>query len=333
MGDVRRLGHTKLTADERDQIALLRGKNTSVRGIARALKRSPSTISGELKRNRLSNGDYVAIHAQARTEARKKKARKRHPLKDEETYAYVVEKLREGWSPEQIAGRLELEHGRPVICHETIYRFIYSEHGNGMGLSEYLPWKRTKRRKKRGRRVHRTGIPARVSIHQRPHEVDSRAEFGHWEGDTVEGKGHREGIHTEVERKSRLLMAAKVAQISSEATIQVQKAMFEVLPEQARRSTTLDNGHENHHHTQLAELGMVTYFADPYSSWQRGTNEHHNGLLRRYLPKGTPFVDLDPEDLDDIVWEINNRPRKVLDFRTPQEVYNSCLGVRIPMRM
>ena len=333
MGDVSKRHHKKLTAEERDQIALMRGRGESIRSIAVFLGRSPGTISDELRRNGLPNGDYVAIHAQAETEARKRKARKRHPLKSKKVYAYVIENLREGWSPEQIAGRLKLEQGQPVICHETIYRYIYSEEGKKKGLSEYLPRKRTKRRKKRGRRVHRSRIPDRVSIHKRPAEVDSRDEFGHWEGDTVEGKGHREGIHTEVERKSRLLMAAKVQQISSDATIQVQKTMFQALPKEARRSTTLDNGPENHRHNQLGELGMETYFADPYSSWQRGTNEYHNGLLRRYLPKGTSFVDLDPEDLDDIVWEINNRPRKVLDFRTPQEVYNSCLGVRIPLRM
>jgi IS30 family transposase len=322
--------HHKLSAKERDLIALMHGRGESIRSIAKFLERSSSTISDELKRNCLVNGDYVAIHAQAETEARKGKARKRRPLKDVKVYAYVMEKLREGWSPEQIAGRLKHEQGQPVICHETIYQFIYSEQGKKMGLSEYLPWKRTKRRKKRGRRVHRSHIPDRVSIHRRPVEVDSRAEFGHWEGDTVEGKGHREGIHTEVERKSRLLIAAKVDQISSEATIQVQKAMFVALPQEARRSTTLDNGHENHHHNQLGELGMATYFADPYASWQRGTNEYHNGLLRRYLPKRTSFQNLDTEELEDIVWEINNRPRKVLDFRTPQEVYNSCLDVRIP---
>jgi IS30 family transposase len=323
--------HKKVSADERDLIALLRGKGESNRSIARMLGRSPSTIVDELKRNSLNNGEYVAIHAQGRANERKAKGRKRHPLKNEAVYAGVIEKLREGWSPEQIAGRLWKERGEAVICHETIYRFIYSEQGKKMGLSEYLPWKRTKRRKKRGRRVHRSRIPDRVSIHNRPMEASSRAEFGHWEGDTVEGRGHKAGIHTEVERVSRLTLAVKVKQVSSEQAIEAQKAMFAPLPAEARKSTTLDNGRENHLHMKLAGLGMATYFADPYSSWQRGTNEYHNGLLRRYLPKGSSFEDLDDDDLADIVWEINNRPRKVLNFNTPQEVYNRCLGVRIPM--
>jgi len=323
--------HKKLSPVERDQIALMRGRGESIRNIATVIGRSPSTISDELKRNSLNNGDYVAIHAQGRANERKAKGRKRHPLKNEAVYAYVIEKLREGWSPEQIAGRLKKENGETVICHETIYRFVYSEQGKKMGLSEYLPWKRTKRRRKRGRKVHRSRIPDRVSIHERPIEANSRVEFGHWEGDTVEGRGHKDGIHTEVERVSRLTLAVKVKQVSSEQAIEAQKAMFSPLPARARKSTTLDNGRENHRHAQLAELGMATYFADPYSSWQRGTNEYHNGLLRRYLPKGSSFEDLDDDELADIVCEINNRPRKVLGFNTPQEVYNRCLGVRIQL--
>ena len=136
MGDVSKRHHKKLTAEERDQIALMRGRGESIRSIAVFLGRSPGTISDELRRNGLPNGDYVAIHAQAETEARKRKARKRHPLKSKKVYAYVIENLREGWSPEQIAGRLKLEQGQPVICHETIYRYIYSEEGKKKGLMD-----------------------------------------------------------------------------------------------------------------------------------------------------------------------------------------------------
>jgi IS30 family transposase len=322
--------HKKLSSKERDFIAVWRGGGIGVREIARRLKRSPSTISEELSRNRFKN-TYVAIHAQHLTEQRIQKARKRTPLKDKETFSYIKEKLKEGWSPEEISGRLKREHdGKNIICHETIYRFIYSENQKKELLWEYLPWKRKKRRKKQGRAVHRGTIPDRVSIHKRPEKINTRKEFGHWEGDTVEGKGHREGIHTEVERVSRILAAQKVTAISSEKTIMVQKNIFSSLPKKARRSTTLDNGKENHLHAELRTyLGMKTYHADPYSSWQRGTNEFHNGLLRRYLPKGTSFSQLTQEELDDIVWELNNRPKKVLQYQTPQEVFNLYLGVRI----
>ena len=154
-------------------------------------------------------------------------------------------------------------------------------------------------------------------------------EIGHWEGDTVEGKGHKDGIHTEVERVSRYLLAKKIGAITSEATIIVQKELFFSLPEVVRRTTTLDNGRENHLHYQLQALGMQTYFADPYSSWQRGTNENTNGLLRRYLPKKTSFIPLTQEELDEIVWEINNRPRKVLHYRTPFEILSGAIQLRM----
>lgn len=320
--------HQKLTAQERDLIALWKGGGVSQREIARRLGRSHSTIIDETRRNRFGE-TYVAIHAQYLSDQRKANARKRHYLKDAKTYAHVISKLQEGWSPEQIAGTLRKKQGETVICYETIYQFIYSEYAKDKKLWEYLPWKRTKRRKKHGRIVHRGRIPNRISIHQRPEAVNSRLAFGHWEGDTVEGRGHRGGIHTEVERLSRFMIAAKVCAITSEEAIATQKKIFSKLPTYARHSTTLDNGKENHLHSRLKRLGMITYFADPYSSWQRGTNEYHNGLLRRYLPKGTSFVDLAQEELDNIVWEINNRPRKVLNFNTPQEVFNLYLGGRI----
>jgi len=317
--------HTKLTAQERDMIAVWIGGGVRLREIARRLERSVSTISDEVKRNTWQ-GHYVAIHAQSVADRRKVAARKRHPLKDRVTYAYVLEKLEGGWSPEEIAGRLKRKKGEPVICHETIYRFIYTEENKEKKLFEYLPRKQKKRKKQNGRTVHKSHIPDRVSIHQRPEEVNKRMVFGHWEGDTVEGKGKKDGIHTEAERVSRLFAAVKVVAITSEETARAQEKIFAPLPEKARQSTTLDNGRENHLHMKLKDINMRTYFADPYSSWQRGTNEYHNGLLRRYLPKGTSFTDLTQEELGDMVWEINNRPRKCLEYQTPQEVFDSYIN-------
>lgn len=324
--------HTKLSAKERDLIAVWLGGGVKIREIGRRLKRSPGTISDEIRRNNF-NGHYVAIHAQAVAEKRKQEARRRHPLKDKQTYSYVLDKLREGWSPEQVAGRLELEQEKKVIHHETIYQFVYKMENKHLRLWEYLPRKQTKRKKHHGRKVHKSHIPQRVSIHQRPQAVNTRSIFGHWEGDTVEGKGHKDGIHTEAERLSRKLAARIVNAITSEAAILAQEEIFSNLPPKARRSTTLDNGRENHLHMRLQRLKMKTYFADPYSSWQRGTNEYHNGLLRRYLPRGTSFANLTQDELDDIVWEINNRPRKVLNFYTAEEIFNLNLGVRITDRM
>jgi transposase, IS30 family len=325
-----RKGHTKISAEERDVIAQWVSQKVGVREIARRLGRSHSSICTELARNTHKEAGYVAIHAQQLTNERKREARKRHPLKNKQIFAYVHAKLRRGWSPEMIAGRLEKQSGRRLVSHEAIYQFIYAPEHAHLNLYEYLPWKRTKRKKKHGRGVHRSRIPQRVSIHERPEAVNTRMEFGHWEGDTVEGKGHRNGIHTETERMSRFLAAAKVSRIASEETVEVQLNLFGSLPEGARRSTTLDNGKETHLHYLLRGLGMQTYHADPYSSWQRGTNEYHNGVLRRYLPKGTDFATIDDEELTDIVEEINNRPRKCLGWSTPYEMFMELLGVLIP---
>lgn len=319
--------YTHLTSDERDHIALWHGQSYSLRWIARQLKRTHTTIIRELKRNRSTiSGEYVAIAAQRRASNRTIETRSRHPLKQPWVYSSVFEKLRSGWSPEQISGRLKLEQGHPVICPETIYQFIYREQQKEKKLWEYLPRKQKSRRKQYGRHVRKERIPQRVSIHLRPDAIDRRTEFGHWEGDTIEGrKSENDGIHTEVERLSRLFLVRKVDRVASSETIRAQMEIFRSLPNVARRSTTLDNGREHHRHMALHLLGMSTYFADLYASYQRGTNENSNGLLRRYLPKGTSFQDLTQEELDDIVEELNNRPRKCLGYNTPREKFEEQL--------
>lgn len=213
--------HQKLTAQERDLIAVWKSAGTSLRQIASRLKRNPSTISRELKRNRWGK-TYVAIHAQSVTERRIRSARKRHSLKNASVYKYVLKKLRKGWSPEQISGRLKLRKpDNPYwhICHETTYSFIYDSANTQKRLWEYLPRKKKKRRKQTGRGVHRCRIPDRVSIHDRPLEVENKKVFGHWEGDSVEGKGHRSGVHTEVERKSRYYLARVIKNLTADQTI------------------------------------------------------------------------------------------------------------------
>ena len=265
----------------------------------------------------------MAIHAQNISVKRKSLAGKRYPLKNKEVFAWVIKRLIRGWSPEQISGRIKLVFPNDPemrITPETIYSFIYSDEFKHRKFWEYLPWKRKKRRHKHGRMVHKGSIPDRVSIHDRPEIVGQNIEFGHFEGDSVEGLGHRDGVHTEVERVSRRYFVRLVESISSEEAAKAQKEIFKPLPAFARKSTTLDNGRENHLHIKLKELGMQTYFADPYSSWQRGSNEYHNGLFRRYFPKGTDFKSISQEEVDEVVEEINDRPRKCLGFYTPNEV-------------
>ena len=326
--------YINVTAEERDQIGILKARGVSVSEIGRILGRSKSTISEEITRNSFGK-DYVPIHAHNKSEERKANTHKRHPLKSPKVYAYVLAKFREGWSPEQIAGRLNKEEGRRVISYETIYRFIYEPRNKRLKFWEYLPWKRKKRYKKYGRKVQRERIPNRVSIHVREAipAIEGRAEFGHWEGDTVIGSQERgPAIHTECERKVRYFKAVLMTSKEAEATLNAQKKIF---TENFCRSTTLDNGLEFVRHEELETMGIKTYFADPYCSCQRGTNEYHNGLLRRYLPKGTNFKELTQEDLDDIVEEINNKPRKVLGYSKPVELMTEevlkCQSVRVEM--
>jgi len=327
----------KLTDSERDLIALWKAKGESNKECARRLGRDPTTIGRELIRNhfRTETGYcYVAIHAQAQTKKRRSKAAHSKPeLKNPKVFTYVTSKLREGWSPDQIAGRLKLNHPEDKswwITGETIYRWIYSSKQmkpkvEGFYWYEYLRRKQKKRRKLKGRKVQRIRIPDRVSIHNRPEVINQRIEFGHWEGDTIEGRAHRDGLHTEIERQARFIMADKVAKITSSETIEVQKKLFNQFPRQARKSDTLDNGRENHNHSELRKLGMNTYHADPYSSWQRGSNENGNLWIRYYFPKGTDFGKVSDEELQAVIAEINNRPRKILGYYTAQEMFTKLL--------
>jgi len=360
--------HTKLTKPERVLLSVWKKAGLSNIECSKRLGRDKSTIGRELRRNRVKvkvgkyeEVIYEPLHAQFVAMERKQKAfNAKQLLKNKDIYSYVLDHLRAGWSPEAISGRLRKEDhpGDPhwQICHETIYTFIYKEktdltkqglmsqsaldarlipHNKAITVTdfdrplyEFLRRKQTKRRKKSGRKVHRSHIPDRVSIHLRPEIINQRVEFGHWEGDTVEGIGHKDGIHTEVERLSRLIGAKKVKAIDSQSALDAQLDIFTPLPEKARKSTTLDNGKETHLHFKLRDdLDMQTFHADPYSSWQRGTNEHGNGLLRYYFPKGTDFTKVTDEELEDVVWELNNRPRKVLEYKTAQEVFDKNLNL------
>ena len=320
----------QIQPNERDKIAFWLGSKLSLREIARRLGRSQSSISDEIKRNS-TKGIYTPINAQIRADKRKKMAGRRHYLKDKETASYVIEKLNLGWSPELIDGRLKLEKGYRVISYECIYQYVYSKLSRSKKLWQLLTLKRKKRQKKEGRKVSRVRIPNPVSIHLRGETIDSRKTFGHYEGDSIIGRYLKSKvIHTEVERQTRYLFALVVDSKTSIDTVNAQIKIFNNIPV---LSVTTDNGLEFAKHEQLNRLGIDTFFADPYCSGQRGTNENTNGLIRRYLPKKTSFDELAQTKLDSIVWAINNRPKKVLKFHTPQEAFDKQLliiqGVRI----
>jgi IS30 family transposase len=332
------------------------------------LSRHPSTIGRELARNktRVSLGKrdweiiYEPLHAQHVADTRKQNAwNAKQPLKNTDIYKYVLDHLREGWSPEQIAGRLRYveypgdSHWK--ICHETIYQFVYKPKtdltrqglvsqtildrrkqtdvknmvcvtDHEKPLFEYLRRKQKRRRKKSGRKSQRVRIPDRVSIHDRPTIVDARIQFGHWEGDSIVGLGHISGLHTEYERVTSLTRFERLDRITSDASVLAYEKIFGPLPDCARRSVTFDNGSEHVKHSELTRCwGIATYFADPYASWQRGGNENANMWIRYYFPKGTDFSTISDEELKDVEWELNNRPRKRLEFKTPQEIFTAYL--------
>lgn len=303
---------------------------------------------------------YEPLHAQSVADKRKQKAYDaKHPLKNPDVYSYVLDNLQGGWSPEQISGRLrEVDHrGEPhwQICMETIYQFIYKPKTDktregqrqesilnrklarragkitvtdyNRPLWEFLRRKQKRRRKKGGRKSQRVRIPDRVSIHNRPAIVGKRIQFGHWEGDSIVGLGHTSGLHTQYERVSSLTRFEYLDRITADQSVLAYEKIFGSLPDVARRSVTFDNGSEHVKHMELTRCWQIaTYFADPYASWQRGGNENANLWIRYYFPKGTDFSTITNEELKDVEWELNNRPRKRLKFKTPQEVFSEYLN-------
>lgn len=304
------------------------------------LGRDKSTIGREIKRNRIKvrvgkydEYIYEPVHAQSVSERRKQNAfRAKQPLKNKDIYTYVIEHLRGGWSPEVIAGRLrEEEHPNDPhwkICHETIYQYIYSGKYifEDRPLWEYLRRKQKRRRKRDGRGCHRVRIPDRVSIHQRPKEVNRKKKPGHWEGDSLVGKGRKSGLHTEYERVSSLIRFERMKALTAQEALNASEKIFSPLPDDLKRSTTWDNGSEHVDHKELTSItGIQVFFADPYSACQRGGNENANLWIRYYFPKGTDFNQISDEELADVEWELNNRPRKRLQYKTPLEVFDSYL--------
>ena len=311
-----------LKAHERDLIAVWKSKGLSNKQIAKRLNRSVSSIGRETKRNRRPDGYYVSIRAQTLTRKRQRAGKRRHPLKTPAVYSYVLEKLRTGWSPEQISGRLKKEQGHPVICHETIYRFIYDSDNQDKRLWEYLPRNQKSRRKQNGRSVHKVRIPQRVSIHDRPEEVNNRSQFGHWEGDNVVYDRHRSALSTSVERKTRKVIITRPRNLTAEEKSRILIKRLRPLPEQARRTMTYDNGKEAARHEAVTgAIGMKFYFAKTYSSWQRGTNENRNGLVRYYLPRDTELSQLTARQIQRVENLINDRPVKLLGYKTPNEAF------------
>jgi len=323
--------YVQLTEAERELIASMHWEGKGPSEIARTIGRDKGTISRELRRNS-SQGYicYTPCQARKRYAQRKLAARHSRPLlKNEKIQRYVRQKLKLNWSPEIIAGRLK-KNGQS-ISHEAIYQFIYHRDtpDREQLISQLCRAHRKRRMKGKGRKVRKTKIPNRVSIDTRPKAIDQRKQIGHWEGDTLISRKSKAALHSLTERVTRLLRLSKLKSKSASETNKAVAKALRNLPAKAKRTLTLDNGTENAGHEELTDkLGIKCYFADPYAAWQRGSNEQINGLIRRYLPKGTDFSKIDKDQIKKIEKLINNRPRKCLRFQTPLEVARSIVALQ-----
>jgi transposase, IS30 family len=314
------MGYHQLTTRERYLIVEHKSMGLSLREIGKALCRSASTISRELKRNAdSSDGRYRVEKADSYARARRWRSRQGSHFEASEV-AVVHELIGRKWSPEQISGRLR-KRQRLRIGTSTIYRWLAKDKARG-GLS-WLQTRQLSRRYRKGYRVRdlRGRMSGKRPLSERPRKANDRSEVGHMEGDTVMGRDGRHCLLTLVDRMTR---RTRIVKLPARQAAEVNKALIrEVRSGRLKmKSLTLDNGTEFHGFNELEEkLGIKVYFAQPYHSWERGTNENTNGLIRQYLPKGSCFKNLTQRQCDEIERELNDRPRKVLGFSTPNEAH------------
>ena len=314
------------TLFERMKLAYLLRSSMSLRAIAKIMRRSHSILSREIRRNGGTRKQYQPDRAEALSVKRRYKKHRgkldKHPLLKE----FVLKKLSEDWSPEQIAGRLKTDP--PVhlqglqISHESIYHFLYERcTPEEKALVRHL--RQTKKhRTRRGTRRSKSRIPERISIHERPKIVRERKRYGDWESDSVEGlRRTKTALSVQFERKSQLARLTKQQTISMVETNDALTRTAETVPPEWFKSVTFDNGKENYGHTKLKDrYNVQTYFCDPFASWQKGGVENLNKLIRQYIPKKTDISILTDRDIQAIENKLNNRPRKNLKYKTPNEV-------------
>lgn len=329
--------YTRLTPDERDTIAVMHAAGASNTAIAHELGRDRSTVWRELRRNSNQAGSYRPHLAQARAERR---ASTTHSTVPKLNVAgplrrYVVDGLKQHWSPQEIAARITVDHPddpQMRVCAETIYQSLFVQARGGLKreLTTHLRTRRERRKPyARSRNDQRRGkLVDTISISERPAEAADRAVPGHWEGDLIVGRDNGSAIGTLVERSTRYVLlihlpGRRTAQEFYDAIVPT----INTLPTELKRSLTWDNGKEMAMHKQITlATDMDIYFADPRSPWQRGSNENTNGLLRQYFPKGISLRQFDPDHLAAVARQLNGRPRKTLNWRTPAEALNDMLG-------
>ena len=331
--------YKRLTNKEREDISRGLAQRKSIREIAGWLGRAPSTVTREIKRNSGKTG-YRAFSAsqRAKTAAASRKEGKSKLSKQDVLRRYVIEQLINEWSPKEISARLKIEYPRDKtmqISHEAIYQYIYVlPRGE---LKQTLI--KALRQEHKYRRTQKTGpveenrgkIANMLSIEERPEEVADRTVPGHWEGDLILGKYKRSALGTLVERTTRYTILVPLG--GKKDALSVREAYaeaFKGVPDKLKKTLTYDQGKEMSQHEQFTiDTGMQVFFAHPGSPWERGSNENTNGLIRQYFPKGTDFTQVSVDEIKEVEHKLNDRPRQVLNFYKPNEVFNKLVALKV----
>lgn len=328
------MSYIHFTKEERIRLSALKDAELSNKDCARELQRDLTSIGRELKRNwSIEKNKYLPGNAQKLCAQRRNVANQQFHkiIVDSELEKYIVAKLKKYWSPEQIAGRMKQEKlFDTIVVHETIYQYIYRDKPE---LKKYLRCTKGKYRRRYGTKIRekQREEAKKKRVDERPTMVETRERIGDWEGDTIVGDEKTIHILTHVDRKSGKLMADKASDTTAPAIRKLTVKRFNTLPKKKRKSITYDNGVQfAEHETTERALNIPIYFAYPYHSWERGTNENTNGLLRQFLPKKSTFKNITQQKLDRFVKLINNRPRKRHNYATPEEVFS---GVALWSRM
>jgi IS30 family transposase len=314
--------YKQMSLREREELYALKMMGKSFREIGRKMRRSHTTLSREWRRNAPYYQKYIPCKAHTKAKNRGSKQRIRAPLKSPTIYLYVRTTLRQGWSPETIAGRLRIDHPGQKVHHETIYRYIYRRDMRRHRLWEHLTIGRKRRMKKLGRKKRKhSKIVDAVRIDKRPKLVERRNRVGHWETDNMEGpKGTRPAASVTVERMTRYTLMSKMSSQKARVKTDCVVDKLSRLPKWMRLTLTADNGSENAYHKEVTRrLDLPVYFCHPYHSWEKGSVENMIGRIRRFLPKGTDLTKVSDEKIEAIERVLNNTPRKCLGYLTPCE--------------
>jgi transposase, IS30 family len=319
-----------ITAEQRTELGALLSAKVPQKDIAKQLGKDRTSIWRERTRNKTTatgtSTNYRADEARRMTKARRVIANQRFRKIEfnPELQKHILEKLKNAWTPEEITGTLREDLGYTVICHQTIYQYIYNVQPE---WTKYLRYQKNKYRRRKGtaERLRKLEESKKKRIDTRPSIIEERVRIGDWEGDTVLGKERTKRILTLVDRTSGKLLAAKLETGTAAEVREKTKQLFSKLPQGAKKTITFDNGSEFADHELMERDNKLDiYFAYPYHSWERGTNENTNGLLRQFFPKGSSFANITQRELDRVVKLINNRPRKRHDYRTPNDVFSEC---------